>query len=217
MVSCPYTSLPVSSADTAKPKQALTNDKAARIVVAMRQCVANYGAAGATFDHVAREAGVSRGLLHYYFGSKERLLIEVVRKETERLVETIQLAAQHAGSAEELVNVLLAQLQNILDNEPELYLLAFELIGEARRHPEIGNEVAEYNRRTRGQFAEILEGLQQKGSISLRHSPLATASALLAMANGLALEMFQDPVSDHDACVEADVDAALYMLGAERV
>lgn len=216
MVSCPYTSLPVSSTDTAKPKQALTNDKAARIVVAMRQCVANYGAAGATFDHVAREAGVSRGLLHYYFGSKERLLIEVVRKETERLVETIELAAQHAGSAEELVNVLLVQLQNILDNEPELYLLAFELIGEARRHPEIGNEVAEYNRRTRGQFAEILEGLQQKGSISLRHSPLATASALLAMANGLALEMFQDPVSDHDACVEADVDAALYLLGAER-
>ncbi|MGB0871870.1 MAG: TetR/AcrR family transcriptional regulator [Solirubrobacterales bacterium] len=206
----------MSSTDTAKPKQALTNDKAARIVVAMRQCVANYGAAGATFDHVAREAGVSRGLLHYYFGSKERLLIEVVRKETERLVETIELAAQHAGSAEELVNVLLVQLQNILDNEPELYLLAFELIGEARRHPEIGNEVAEYNRRTRGQFAEILEGLQQKGSISLRHSPLATASALLAMANGLALEMFQDPVSDHDACVEADVDAALYLLGAER-
>ena len=41
-------------------------------------------------------------------------------------------------------------------------------------------------------------------------------SALLAMANGLALEMFQDPISDHDACVAADVDAALYMLGAER-
>lgn len=206
----------MSSADTAKPKQALTNDKAARIVDAMRTCVAKYGAAGATFDHVAREAGVSRGLLHYYFGSKERLLIEVIRTETDRLVEQIKLAAQFANSAEELVNVLLSQLENILEHEPELYLLAFELIGEARRHPEIGNETAEYNRRTRGQFAEILENLQEKGAINLRHSPLATASALLAMANGLALEMFQDPVSDHDACVAADVDAALYMLGAER-
>lgn len=214
MVGNPYTAIEVASAETAKSTKTLANDKAARIVVAMRKCVANYGAAGATFDHVAREAGVSRGLLHYYFGSKERLLIEVVRMETDRLVETIQLAAQYSESAEELVNVLLTQLQNILENEPELYLLAFELIGEARRHPEIGSEVAEYNRRTRGQFAEILENLEQKGAIELRHSSLATASALLAMANGLALEMFQDPVSDHDACVAADVDAALYMLGA---
>jgi AcrR family transcriptional regulator len=41
-----------------------------RIVDAMRRSVAARGAAGATFDHVAREAGVSRGLLHYHFGTK---------------------------------------------------------------------------------------------------------------------------------------------------
>lgn len=182
----------------------------------MRTCVAKYGAAGATFDHVSKEAGVSRGLLHYYFGSKERLLIEVIRRETDRLVETIKLATSVASSAEELVDLMLAQLRIILDTEPELYLLAFELIGEARRHPEIGNEVAEYNRKTRGQFAKIITELEAKGAITPRHSPIAIASAMLAMANGLALEMFQDPEGDHDACVAADVDAALYLLGAER-
>ena len=49
----------------------------------MRRSVAARGAAGATFDHVAREAGVSRGLLHYYFGTKERLLAEVVRRDAD--------------------------------------------------------------------------------------------------------------------------------------
>lgn len=205
-----------ATSSDAKPAQDLTNDKAARIVAAMRTCVAKYGAAGATFDHVSKEAGVSRGLLHYYFGSKEKMLIEVIRQETDRLVEAIQAAASFAGTAEELVDVLLNQLRIILDNEPELYLLAFELIGEARRHPEIGAEVAEYNRKTRAQFAEIIVGMQEKGAITPRHAPLATASALLAMANGLALEMFQDPDGDHDACVAADIDAALYLLGAER-
>jgi len=205
----------VSSAET-KTDQDLTGDKATRIVTAMRSCVAKYGAAGATFDHVSKEAGVSRGLLHYYFGSKERLLIEVIRRETDRLVENIQAAASFANSAQELVDVLLTQLQMILDHEPELYLLAFELVGEARRHPEIGAEVGEYNRRTRAQFAEIITEMEKKGSIAPRHAPLATASALLAMANGLALEMFQDTEGDHDACVAADVDAALYLLGAEN-
>lgn len=205
----------MSSAET-KPAQDLTGEKATRIVSAMRTCVAKYGAAGATFDHVSKEAGVSRGLLHYYFGSKERLLIEVIRRETDRLVEAIQAATSIAGSAEELVNLLLAQLQIILENEPELYLLAFELIGEARRHPEIGAEVAEYNRKTRGQFAEIIEQMTEKGAITPRHAPLATASALLAMANGLALEIFQDSTGEHAACIAADIDAALYLLGAER-
>jgi len=42
----------------------LESEKAQRIVAAMRQSVGTRGAAGATFDLVAREAGVSRGLLH---------------------------------------------------------------------------------------------------------------------------------------------------------
>src|SRR3977135_2099121 len=66
----------------AKTRQ-LTGERAQRIVDAMRASVAQRGAAGSTFDHVAREAGVSRGLLHYYFGTKERLLVEVVRRECE--------------------------------------------------------------------------------------------------------------------------------------
>ena len=45
----------------------------------MRESVGRRGATGSTFDQVAGEAGVSRGLLHYYFGSKERLMAEVVR------------------------------------------------------------------------------------------------------------------------------------------
>ena len=61
----------------------------------MRASVARRGAAGSTFDHVAREAGVSRGLLHYYFGTKERLLVEVVRRDSE-----IRLAALGAALAD---------------------------------------------------------------------------------------------------------------------
>lgn len=55
---------------------------------AMRSSVATRGAAASTFDHVAREAGVSRGLLHYYFGSKERPL--VVRRDCDAGVAALE-------------------------------------------------------------------------------------------------------------------------------
>ena len=52
-----------------------------------------------TFDHVAREAGVSRGLLHYYFGSKERLLVEVVRHDCESAAHAHGRAARRRRTA----------------------------------------------------------------------------------------------------------------------
>ena len=63
--------------------RSLTGEKARRIIDAMRRSVARRGTAASTFDHVSREAGVSRGLLHYYFGTKEQLLAEAVRRDCE--------------------------------------------------------------------------------------------------------------------------------------
>src|SRR3954449_5010777 len=78
----------------------LSGEKAQRIVDAMRWSVSSRGAAGATFDHVAREAGVSRGLLHYYFGTKERLLVEVCRRDCDIRMQVLDvgLAAARTGA-----------------------------------------------------------------------------------------------------------------------
>ena len=81
--------------EAAAPERELTGEKAQRIVDAMRKSVAERGAAGSTFEHVAREAGVSRGLLHYYFGTKEQLLVEVVRRDADlrmALLDSMSLA-----------------------------------------------------------------------------------------------------------------------------
>lgn len=77
-------------------QRALTGEKAQRIVDAMRSSVARRGVSGSTFDHVAREAGVSRGLLHYYFGTKEALLVEVVRRDCD--LQMLRLDAQLSGA-----------------------------------------------------------------------------------------------------------------------
>src|ERR1700761_607200 len=89
----------------------LPSEKAARIVEAMRASVAERGIAGSTFDRVARAAGVSRGLLHYYFGSKERLLVEVVRRESDVRGESLDQAGAGAGGAEEGLAALVTSLE----------------------------------------------------------------------------------------------------------
>jgi AcrR family transcriptional regulator len=90
--------------------QPIAGDKAQRIVDAMRASVAKRGAAGSTFDHVAREAGVSRGLLHYYFGTKEQLLVEVVRRDGDLRMAILDERLAEARTADDFIGVLVSSL-----------------------------------------------------------------------------------------------------------
>src|SRR5687767_13403168 len=93
----------------------LEGDKARRIIAAMRASVGTRGAAGSTFDHVAREAGVSRGLLHYYFGSKERLLVEVVRHDCEARIAGMDERIARAENVDEIVAALVVGLEEFIE------------------------------------------------------------------------------------------------------
>src|SRR6478609_8778579 len=91
--------------------RSLSGEKAQRIVEAMRRSVALRGTAGSTFDHVSREAGVSRGLLHYYFGTKEQLLVEAVRRDCELRLERLERQLSTATTADDFVALLAQNLQ----------------------------------------------------------------------------------------------------------
>src|SRR5919107_4455730 len=149
--------------EAAVPRTQLSGEKAQRIVDAMRASVALRGVAGSTFDHVARDAGVSRGLLHYYFGSKERLLAEVVRRDTELRMAALDAQLAAAGSAEDFLGLLRGTLEDMLREDTEFLSLSFELFTLARRNPEIAAEFTELIRRTREQVGGVLRAKRDEG------------------------------------------------------
>src|SRR3954449_7817101 len=103
---------------TAPEQRKLDGEKAQRIVAAMRESVGTRGAAGSTFDVVAREAGVSRGLLHYYFGSKEQLLVEVVRHDCEMRIAGMEERIARATTADAIIAALVLGLEEFIEGEP---------------------------------------------------------------------------------------------------
>jgi AcrR family transcriptional regulator len=54
---------------------------------AAERLLVDVGHAGITTRRVAEEAGVNHGLVHYYFGSNENLLVRALERFTERLVD----------------------------------------------------------------------------------------------------------------------------------
>jgi AcrR family transcriptional regulator len=190
----------------------LAGDKATRIVDAMRASVAERGTAGSTFDQVARAAGVSRGLLHYYFGTKERLLAEVVRRDCELRMAALDEQLASARDADDVIDALVASLKRFVKDEPEFITVVFELFTLSRRNEEIASEFAELLRRTREHVAELLARKQAEGALHLRAEPEAVADVLFSLADGLCLRMLTETDHDFSQTLSAGVLAVRALL-----
>ena len=190
----------------------LSGEKAQRIVDAMRDSVARRGAAGSTFEHVAREAGVSRGLLHYYFGTKERLLVEVVRRDTELRIARLDEMLAEAKTADAVLDVLVSSLTDMIDNDPGYFLLLYELFSAGRRNPDIQHEVGQLFEATRSHVAGVFRTKEEEGILSLRFDAEAVVAYLLAVADGFALQALSDPSRDITPALNAGAASARYLL-----
>jgi AcrR family transcriptional regulator len=198
--------------EAAQQERELSGEKAQRIVDAMRESVAERGAAASTFEQVASEAGVSRGLLHYYFGTKERLLVEVVRRDGEIRVARLDEALGTARNVDDVIDTLVASLMDLIENEPAFFLLLFELFSAGRRNPDIQREVGQLFQRIRSHVAEILKAKEREGVLNLRYDAEAVVSYLFAVGDGFALQVLSDPDRDHTGALAAGTASAKYLL-----
>jgi AcrR family transcriptional regulator len=178
----------------------------------MRRSVAQRGAAASTFEHVAREAGVSRGLLHYYFATKEQLLVEAVRRDCELRLELLERQLAGAQTADDFIDLMAQNLQDTLRDDPDFVTLVFELFTLSRRNDEIAAEYAALMRRTREQVAEMLASAQDEGVLRLHAEPEAVAEILFSLGDGFALRMLAEPERDFMATIQAGILCARALL-----
>ena len=195
-----------------RPQRELSGEKAQRIIEVMRSSVAARGIAGSTFEHVSREAGVSRGLLHYYFGTKEQLLVEVVRRDSEVRVARLDEPLGRAKTVDDVVDVLVSNLLDLIENEPGFFDLIFEVYTAGRRTPEIQREVAELFTRSRDHVAEVLDAKDEEGVLSLRFGAQPTVAYLFAIADGIALQALTDRGREFDEVIATGTAAARFLL-----
>jgi AcrR family transcriptional regulator len=203
------------AATAAAPKR-LEGDKAQRIIEAMRTSVGTRGAAGSTFDVVAREAGVSRGLLHYYFGSKEQLLVEVVRHDCEVRIASMGARIAKATTADEIIAALVLGLEEFIEGEPGSPAVLYELLSASRHSEDIRAELAELYRRWRADLADSLRTKEREGVVRLDADPDSVASMLFCLGDGFGIQVLSDPDWDREASFELGVRIARRLLGADQ-
>jgi AcrR family transcriptional regulator len=192
--------------------RSLSGEKAQRIIDAMRRSVAQRGTAASTFDHVSREAGVSRGLLHYYFGTKEQLLAEAVRRDCDLRLERLEQQLSTANTADDFIDLMAQSLRETVSEDPDFVTLVFELFTLSRRNADIAAEYAGLMRNTREHVAGMLAAAQREGVLRLHAEPDAVAEVLFSIGDGFALRMLTEPHRDFTATIRAGIACARALL-----
>lgn len=196
-------------------ERSLSGERAMRIVEAMRESVAEVGIAGSTFERVARKAAVSRGLLHYYFGTKERLLVEVIRRDTEVRIDALGGAIRAATTVDELIVAMSETFERTLREQTGYVYMVSELYVAGRNSPELQRELGALYSRARGEFAEILREKEREGVVKLRFDAEATVAYLFGAGDGLTVQRLTDPTLDVFATIEAGFGVARWLLLAD--
>ena len=190
----------------------LSGEKAQRIVAAMRESVAEVGIAGSTFERVSAKAGVSRGLLHYYFGTKERLLVEVIRRDTDDRVEALVSAVREAGNVDEVIAAMFAAFSRTVNEESGYVYMVSELFVAGRHQPEIQRELGALYSRARTALADCLRVKEREEVLALRFDAESVITHMFAAGDGAVLQLLTDPTLDGAAAAATSYQVYRFLL-----
>ncbi len=194
-----------------------TDAKARQILDAARTVLARRGFAGTTVSLVAAEAGVSRGLLHYYFKNKEDMLVRVINENMAASVILMQDLLARSHSATDIADRLVEALQQLFKHDPDFFNLFFEAEAAARQSPTLEAELQSLYGNFRRAIQEGLEAAIDRGDIAPAIPAGGLSAILTSIIDGLGLQLLTETELLTDRQMWDAAHQAIRLLLGERI
>ena len=164
---------------------------------AAERLLVDVGHAGITTRRLAEEAGVNNGLVHYYFGSLENLLVRVLERFTAEL--TARQRAMYAADTPFLEKWRQA-MRYLVAEDVAYEKIWLELQALAWNRPELRERVAYVNDEWRAVLTEAFAEPRERYGIEM---PLeALVSLVMTFNEGVILERLSGIETGHTALLD---------------
>ena len=161
---------------------------------------ADKGAEGTSLRAIAEKIGVSHAALLHYFGSREELLVEVLREGERRRSDP--------RAKREVVGMMVRAAERNVTIPGFVALYTTLLAGSLEADKEYSREFFSARfARIRGELAELIRSGQEQGTIRGGIEPAAMAALVIAASDGLQIQWLLEP--------EVDIARSLALL--ERI
>jgi AcrR family transcriptional regulator len=164
---------------------ALRRESQERLERAALTVFAQLGFQRATVRDVAREAGVSQGLLYHYFRTKDELLVAVFRRGTDDVAAALA-AAPPAGTPREQFDAFVRTSFRLLDEHRDYWRLNHLVRHDATAVAALGDQLHVWTRGVAHALAALLTALGHEDAP-------ARARLLFAAIDGVAQHYLLDP------------------------
>jgi AcrR family transcriptional regulator len=169
-----------------------TERNRALVLAAAHRVFLDRGYHAATLEHIADEAGFSKGVVYSQFESKADLFMALLEARVAERAESNARLVEQLEPGQGLPD-LLAHLVRADNAVPGWLLLVIEFRVLAAREPELNRRYAEVHRRTVGALAGVLATMSERLGIDLPHGPEGLAEVMLAIGVGAVLEQAANP------------------------
>jgi AcrR family transcriptional regulator len=185
-----------------------------KILAAAGELIVEVGWADTTTRGISERAGVNNALIHYYFGSKDDLLLEAAAAAFAEEVEGPLSMLTGAASVADALKDVFAWLASVDTHSPTMIIFM-----EAAHRAARDEKIAEFLMGVWNGFMDLLASLiargQETGEVRTDLDPMAVATVFAALQDGLFLYRFVS--SDVDpAGVPAVVEAFIDSIAKEQ-
>ncbi|MDT5077920.1 MAG: hypothetical protein QOJ80_2557 [Mycobacterium sp.] len=197
----------------AEPAPATEHNEARRVEMlrAAAELICERGFGDTRIADVAKRAGVSSALVIYYFGTRDRLLVDALRFSEESGYEAAEKMLSEVPSLRERLSLLIKwTCVPAADNEiPGAWGLWFDLWAQAFRHDEVKAGRVELDARWRGMIVDAIKSAEVELDVPVD-------ARMFALEFGALLDGLSIQVALEDPEVDSNIAYDIAMRFAER-
>lgn len=145
-----------------------------------------------TVRDIAREAGLSTGLVHYYFKNKDDLLVSVLRVMNENLSFYLAKALEQTNDPKEKLIIFMDEAFQLVEREKEYFHVLIDFWTQINHNERMRKANIKLYQSYRAECSKILqEGIEKKvfKDVDVEY----TATMIVAFVQGLIIQYIIDP------------------------
>jgi TetR/AcrR family transcriptional regulator, transcriptional repressor of bet genes len=196
------------------PKVVDHEERRAELCAAVWRLASREGLEAVTVRGVAQEAGWSTGAVVHYFSDKEDLLLSAFQTVADRVSRRLETLEERTSDPLELARAWLVEGLPVDGDRKAEVRVWFALLGLALTRPALARAQRLTYRAWRGRVAELLREAQAARVLRADVDCDASATALVALVDGLAVQATFEPRAVSGARAVELVDAHLDALRA---
>lgn len=173
-----------------------------QIVRATVECITKHGYHNFSMQDVARTAGVSKGIIHYYFLNKDDLMMSVLDRVAGDIEEVLMRDMSVIDDPVEKMKIFTAVSFDIVKSTKEYYQVNMDFWTQINQKKEVRKVISRHYLKFRETCCAVLrEGIGRGVFKSV--DPILYASFIIAVVDGLSLQwLFDETVYDYDTVVK---------------